>query len=86
MALRFQGTGLVIGSAGSALTHGLRDQNLVAQVPTEWGFNFAAAANAAGNNLYRSAAPTSATFSVCAVSGAAGAVDVFCSLPHSIIA
>lgn len=89
MPLRFRAQGIAIGTSGSVLTHGLTNQITgLAQAPTEWGFNFAEAAPgaAAGNQLYRTAAPTSTTFAVATTASNSGATDVFCSIPHSIMA
>lgn len=93
MTLRYQGVGLAVTQAGTAITHGLTQATSIAAAaaaaPTEWSWNFTNALSsnnsaAGGNSLYRVGAPTTVSLTIASTSGAAS-VDVFCSIPNSML-
>jgi hypothetical protein len=85
MALRYSSLDQTVLAAGTTFNPGLT-YRAVGTAPTEWAFNYRGLPSAGSLPLYLLSAPTSVAFIVCAGSAASSQVDVFCSVPHTIVA
>lgn len=84
MAIRFSSTSVALNSAGTSFVHGLSASAGAQSTPTEWCFNNRNGSAAYASSIYLLGV-NSSVIGIAMTSTSTGVVDVFCSIPHSII-